>query len=223
MSMFRLVGLVSHWSRPVGGSDWSGLVKEPSTKQVGDATSCLTSFLFGYVHIHSNPNPKPNDTHTQWLGAFGRAWLSAVKSFLSIKARGQWLPAVKSTLSIKARGKSLREAFLGRESPWKPGSGAIERAKLRSREPRADSAWLCLLAACTACEMAGSSSTGALFRASSRQKNEKRPISFFINAHVGRLLRLKSADIAAAANREGGRRGVRAKLLAFFYIIFELF
>ena len=24
----RLVGLVSDWSRPVGGSDWSGLVKD---------------------------------------------------------------------------------------------------------------------------------------------------------------------------------------------------
>ena len=31
----------------MGGSDWSGLVKEPSTKQqVGDVTS-LTTFLFG--------------------------------------------------------------------------------------------------------------------------------------------------------------------------------
>ena len=47
----RLVGLVSDWSRPVGGSDWSGLVKEPSTKkQVGDVTS-LTTFLFVYSDV----------------------------------------------------------------------------------------------------------------------------------------------------------------------------
>ena len=68
---------------------------------------------------------------------------------------------------------SLREAFLGRESPWKPGSGAIE-GEVTTKGGRVSVAW----PAHTACETAGSSSTGALFRVSSAQKTEKGPISF---------------------------------------------
>ena len=68
---------------------------------------------------------------------------------------------------------SLREAFLGRESPWKPGSGAIE-GEVTTKGGRVSVAW----PAHTACETAGSSSTGALFRVSSVQKAERALISF---------------------------------------------
>ena len=148
----------------------------------------------------STPTQTPTQTiHRHRLGAFGRAWLSAVKSLLSIKARGQWLPAVKSFLSMKIRGRSLREGFLGRESPWKPGSGAVE-GEVTIKGGRIQRGFACLYCMRNGRKLQHWGSVSCFLTPKEREAVH----FFFMNAHVGRLLRLKSAAIAAAANREGG-------------------
>ncbi len=100
---------------------------------------------------------------------------------------------------LMAAAKSLREAFLGRESPWKPGSGAVE-GEVTIKGGRIQRGFACLYCMRNGRKLQHWGSVSCFLTPKEREAVH----FFFMNAHVGRLLRLKSAAIAAAANREGG-------------------
>ena len=93
---------------------------------------------------------------------------------------------------------SLREAFLGRESPWKPGSGAIE-GEVTTKGGRVQRGLACPYCIRDGRKLEHWGSFSCLLG----PKDRKGAHFLFVDAHVGRLLRLESAAVDAAAKREG--------------------
>ena len=109
------------------------------------------------------------------------------------------LRAPMKRIGLLAAARSLREAFLGRESTWKPGSGAVE-GEVTIKGGRIQRGFACLYCMREGRKLQHWGSVSCFLTPEERMEFH----FFLMNTHVGRLLRLKSAAVAVAANREGG-------------------